>query len=243
MPSSICAYDKCRQPFTSLRPRECCNRSCAARLAQTRRGLTPWEPDALHWLEQTAGTLPFPDLCRRFRMMAKRRGWATRSDNALHVKIQRLNLQKKCTEDNLTRRELARFLNIPPDRVRNWTSNGLPWRKVARNQSAIQMADLKAFLLANPERATNVPERELGWLIGDEAAARIVAAEHSARGYHRPILCIDTGEIFPSVRAAARAKYVTRGCICQAIRRGGKSAGLRWAYLDELNAGEGVSYG
>ena len=228
-----CAY--CSKPFTTQRLRECCDRSCSARLTQTRRGLTPWEPDAEMWLEEKAGTLPFNALCHQFNKMATRRGWGKRSDNAIHVKVQRLNLSKKCTEDNMTRRELARALGIKPDRVRSWTRNGLSWKKVARNQSAIRMDDLREFLLFNPERATGVPEQELGWLIGEKAAAIIANAEHSTRGYPRPVICIDTGEKYPSIKAAARAKFVVHSSIRRAIQRGGKSAGYRWAYLDELS--------
>jgi hypothetical protein len=188
------------------------------------------------WLEEKAGTLPFFTLCRQFNSMARKRGWGARSENAIHVKVQRLNLSKKCTEDNLTRRELARALGIKHDRVRSWTRNGLPWRKVARNQSAIRVADLREFLLANPERATGVPEQELGWIIGEKAAAIICSAEHSTRGYPRPVICLDTGEKFPGIKAAARAKFVVHSSIAQAIDRGGKSAGYRWAYIDQLQA-------
>lgn len=234
MKNLTCAY--CTKPFTAKRLRECCDRSCAARLSQTRRGLTPWEPEAEMWLEEKAGTLPFFTLCRRFNGMARRKGWAERSENAMHVKVQRLNLSKKCTEDNFTRRELARVLAIKPDRVRAWTRAGLPWQKVSRNQAAIRVVDLREFLLANPERATGVPEQELGWLIGEPAAAIIANAEHSQRGYPRPVICIDTGEKFPGIKAAARAKFVVQSSIRSAILRGGKSAGYRWAYLDQLQA-------
>ena len=34
---------------------------------------------------------------------------------------------------------------------------------------------------------------------------------------------------------AARAKFVVHSSIAGAIQRGGKSAGYRWAYLDELS--------
>jgi hypothetical protein len=188
------------------------------------------------WLEEKAGTLPFATLCHYFNKMARRKGWGERSENAIHVKVQRLNLSKKCTEDNLTRRELARALCIKPDRVRAWTRAGLPWKKVARNQAAIRVADLREFLLANPERATDVPEKELGWLIGESAAAIIANAEHSTRGYPKPVICIDTGEKFSGLKAAARAKFVVHSSIAGAIKRGGKCAGYRWAYLDQLQA-------
>lgn len=232
MKELTCTY--CKKEFTAQRLRECCNRTCSSRLAQVRRGLSPWELDAELWLEEKSGTLPFPVLCRRFNSMAKRKGWAARSKNALHVKLQRLNLRKKCTEDNLTRRELARVLGINPDRVRAWTKAGLPWKKVARNQSAIRVEDLKQFLLTNPERATHVPIRELGWLIGEDAAEIVANAKHSVRGYAKPVVCLDTGRTYPGVKAAARENFVVHSSITSAIERGGTCAGYRWAYFNQI---------
>ena len=225
-----CAYEYCQKRFECTRPRECCSRSCASKVAQSRRGRPPWEPEAELWLEEKAGTLPFRTLCQRFNTRAKRNNWALRNENAIKVKLQRLNLGKKCTVDNFTRRELARALGISPDRIRGWTRAGLPWTKVARNQSAIRVTDLRAWLLENPQWATGISEQELGWIIGKDAAETIAQADHSDRGYAKPVICLDTGEVFPSVKAASRAKYIDHRSISGAIRRNGKAAGLRWAY-------------
>lgn len=229
-----CAW--CGISFEALRRRECCCRSHAAKLARSRRTdvAPPWEAEAEFWLEQAAGTLPLADLAKRFNLMAKRRGWQCRTQESVKIKLGRMGLSRKCTEDNMSRYEISRALGIHVDRVRLWTRKGMPTRKVARNQMAVKVADLRDFLLAHPELATGIPDRELGWLIGQNAAAAIAGAEHSKRGYPRPVLCVDTGERFPGVKAAARAKFVTHGCIGQAIRRGGKSAGCRWRYLDDV---------
>ena len=231
MYTSNCAY--CGAQFTSLRPRECCQRSCSGKLNHQRLG-TDWSQDAELWLEQKAGTMPLPNLTAAYNRLAVQHGWANRSLNSIKLKLKRLNLSRKCTENNLTRYELARVLEISPDKVRVWTKNGLPYRKVARNQTAIKISDVRAFLLNNPSRAFGVSFDGLSWLIGEIDATAICEADHSRRGHRRPVVNLDTGKVYPGVKAAARENYLTHNCIAQSIQRGGRSGGCRWAYIDQM---------
>ena len=226
--------EHCGKTFEAKRKRECCDRSCAAKLARMRRGMAPWEQDAEFWLEQKAGLYPLPELCRIFNRVASRKGWARRTETAVNIKLKRLNLSRKCTEDNLSRRELARALGIGPDRVRGWTRRGLPYRKIARNQIAIKVGDLRDYLLENPGLTTGITEQSLAWLIGESAAKKIKAIPDDPRGFYRPVICLDTGERFDGIKAAGRAKFISHSSIGGAIRRGGKCLGYRWAYLDSL---------
>ena len=57
--------------------------------------------------------------------------------------------------------------------------------------------------------------------------------------FQKPIICIDTGEIFDSVNNAAAKAGVTRSCVSMALNGKMKTAGgYRWAYL---NAADKVS--
>lgn len=227
-----CAY--CDRAFTTERRRQCCDRRCAAKLARVTRGQAPWETDAELWLELNAGTLPLPSLLKAFHRTQRRRGWNPRSDEAVRLKLNRSNLSRKCTEDNLSRYELARVLGIHSDRVRRWNRQGLPYRKVARNQCAIKVRDLKQWLLQNPHEGRDMDPLGLETLIGPSAAAVVLSAEHDVRGCRRAVVCIDTGEVFDGLKAAGRAKYVSHKSISGAIARGGRSAGYRWAWLEDL---------
>jgi hypothetical protein len=229
--SSNCLY--CGVKFTALRPRECCRQTCSAKLRYQRLG-TDWPQEAELWLEKKAGTMPLPNLTAAYNRVATKQGWTKRSQNAIKIKLNRLNLSRKCTEDNITRNELARVLRVSSDKVRVWTSNGLPYRKIARNQTAIKISDVRAFLLSNPSRAFGVSFDGLAWLIGEKDAETICDADHSRRGHRRPVINLDTGKVYPGIKAAARENYLSHGCISQAIKRGGLSGGYRWAYVDEL---------
>jgi hypothetical protein len=54
----------------------------------------------------------------------------------------------------------------------------------------------------------------------------------------RPVICIDTGERFPTTSSAARAKDISNGHLVQVCKgKRGIAGGLRWAYLDDFEAG------
>ena len=57
--------------------------------------------------------------------------------------------------------------------------------------------------------------------------------EEQQKRFKKPIICIDTGEIFDSVNSAAAKVGVTRSCVSMALNGRMKTAGgYRWAYLN-----------
>lgn len=83
---------------------------------------------------------------------------------------------------------------------------------------------------SGPTRVSPSPEtRE----ILREAAKKQWADEKYLKLIKKPIICIDTGEIFDSVKSAAAKVGVSYGCISMALNGKMKTAGgYRWAYLN-----------
>eukprot|EP00808_Paulinella_micropora_P032187 g28558.t1 len=54
----------------------------------------------------------------------------------------------------------------------------------------------------------------------------------------RPVICKETGEIFPSTTAAAKHVKRAQSAIMQALRTEGQCAGYHWLYLDMQPATE-----
>ena len=48
----------------------------------------------------------------------------------------------------------------------------------------------------------------------------------------RPVECIDTGEVYPSLASAAKAIWVTRSTMSAAVRLGFRAARKRWRYVE-----------
>lgn len=237
--NQTCAY--CKREFPKpARKRLCCDRSCAGKLSQKKKGKAAWSDAEVEYLRGRSGSVPFPMLVRNFRQARHSRGWPARTKVAVEVKLKRIQsadgLQRKCTLNNWTRRELARCLGISHDRVRSWCRVGvdgdkLKCSKVARNQSAIAQHDLKAFLKAHPERAADVEEWRLLFVLEDKSLVNfILNHEPSQHGYSKPVLCLTTGQRFSSAHEAERASFISRGSVARACRVGGKAAGKLWQY-------------
>lgn len=230
----------CKKEFEAKTKRLCCTRSCAAKLSIEKKGGSAWKQGEIEYLEDNLGVLPFPMLVKAFKKWAKKQGYSERTDTAIDVQIHRMTtkspLSRKCTEDNFTVYELTRGLGLPMDRVRLFVRNGkLTPCKIARNQNAVKRKDAIALVLNNPSHFASCDRDNLFWLLEDEELVKKVkTVEPSTRGFRRAVRCYapDGIRVYSGVKEAARVNFVTHGCISQAIARGGKSAGMRWEWVE-----------
>lgn len=228
------ACERCKALFTYTRPRRFCDRQCAISVSLSSRKIASWSEEEKHYLRLLAGTLPLPDLVKKFQAKARREGWPPRTTNAVEIKLGRLGESQKCTLDNFTIWGLARALGVGFDRVELWTQRGLQYRKVARNQGAIAIKDFIRFCKEQPERVAGVDPELLEWVTGDAELAEAIAKLPPPRiGYAQPVQRLDTGEVFPSIRSAAKASFIHKRSIAQAIARDGTSAGTKWRYVNK----------
>ena len=229
----------CNQEFQAKSKRLCCTRSCSAKLAQTKKGGAAWSNEEKQFLEDNLGSLPFPLLIKSFKKWCKKQGFPERTDTAIDVQVHRMTthspLSRKCTEDNFTVYELARGLGVPMDRVRLFVRNGkLTPRKVSRSQNAVSRKEAIALILSNPSHFANCDRDNLFWLLeDDELVQQVKNSEASTRGFRRAVRCYapDGIRVYSGVKQAARANFISHGCISQAIARGGKSAGMKWEWV------------
>jgi transcriptional regulator with XRE-family HTH domain len=198
--------------------------------------IAPWTEVEIDYLRERCEAMPHNQIIYGFRRKAKDSGWPKRSHTAVEVRLKRLqrdeNLQRKCTLNNWTIRELARCLGLSHTRVRSWCRiGGLPCRKIARNQNAVLRADLKRWLMDHPGKGADIERYLLEAVLDDKKAVDfILSHEPDARGYSRPVICLDNGMRFNSAKAASRASYASPGRVATACRTGGKAAGKRWAW-------------
>lgn len=58
---------------------------------------------------------------------------------------------------------------------------------------------------------------------------------------YRPVVNMETGDIYRNVQAAAEAVYVVRSTIRKSISMGWAAGGYHWQYVDQLPAAAGTS--
>ena len=229
------ACERCQKPFTSKRPRRFCDRRCAAIVATAKRGTPAWSEDEKHFLETLAGNFPSNELVKRFQNKSKREGWPTRTDGAVKTEIKRLGLSLWCVWDNVNPSELARTLGVSRDRVELWCEKGLlPYRYVAGGKRAIELRGFTKFCRQHPGRLAGIDPERIEWLTRDSGVGEAIAKlPPPTLGYPQPVKRLDTGEEFPSVKAAARASCIHPSSLREAIARGGTSAGTKWQYVKQ----------
>ena len=220
----------CDRQFTFTRPRKFCDRRCAATVSAQVRGVVVWESNADFYLEKFAGSLPLPDLVKRFNAAAKNKGWAQRSETAIKVRLKRLGLSCKASFDNFSTIELARTLNIKRDRAELWIEKGLlPYRKVARNVGAIRATDFRLFVEQHWQRLAEVDLEGLAWLgVKTELIEAIAALPPCKHGKAMPVRRTDTGEVFHSIKEASRKCYVDRTGIRLSVEENRPVSGIKW---------------
>ena len=233
---NTCAF--CSKEFEAKTQKLCCSRSCSAKISMAKKGRAAWSNEEIQFLEDNLGVLPFPLLIKAFIKWAKKQGYLDRTRTAIDVKIHRLTshsyLSRKCTEDNFTVYELARGLGVPMDRIRTFVRNGiLKPRKISRNQNAIKRKSAIDLVLNNSAHFANCDRDNLFWLLEDEKLVeQVKSSEASTRGFRRAVRCFapDGIKVYPSVKQAARANFVSHSAISESIARNGLSAGMRWEW-------------
>lgn len=230
----------CKKEFEAKTKRLCCTRSCAAKFSTEKKGGSAWKQEEVEYLEDNLGALPYPLLVKSFKKWAAKQGYSERTDMAIDVQIHRMTsnspLSRKCTEDNFTVYELSRGLGLPMDRVRLFIRKGeLQFRKIAHNQNAVKRKDAIALVLNNPSHFASCDRDNLFWLLeNDKLVEQVKSSVPSTRGFRRSVQCYapDGIRVYSGVKEAARANFVAHGCISQAIARGGKSAGMKWEWVE-----------
>jgi hypothetical protein len=47
----------------------------------------------------------------------------------------------------------------------------------------------------------------------------------------KPVLCLETGEVFESINAAARSRGASKGAVYKSCKNGGKAGGFHWQFI------------
>lgn len=168
-----------------------------------------WTEDELMILEKLSGNKPLIDIVRAVQKYHRDNNTGIeRSRNAVRVKLMRLGLSWRCTEDNMNAYEWSRQLGLGKYRVANWVIEGyLKHRKIAHSQNAISLKQMTDLATNKPHLFSAVDTDILEYFFGEELTKKIL--KHKQRCYEyrcrtRHIKRTDTGEIVKGVKNLAR---------------------------------------
>lgn len=85
----------------------------------------------------------------------------------------------------------------------------------------------------NDENKENNNWTNLSWMTMKEQNEYGTRISRAATSCFKPVRCVETGETYESVKAAAAAMNVTPSCIGRAAKVGGTSCGYHWEYVKE----------
>lgn len=172
---------------------------------------THWEPAAIEWLKANVQGKTLGDIVTEFNAVAADQGWQTRGYHAIRQRVKRL------PGVSTKRPQVA------------WQSEQLEWLQANRRNYASIPKLVAAY---------NDVAAQRGWPQRTEYA---IAQQLSKRlkivvKLSRPVVKLETGEIYQNATMAGRSVFIDPQAIRSAIKNGNKSAGYRWAYVDELEA-------
>jgi hypothetical protein len=194
-------------------------------------GEKKWSQEEEDFLSLFCGDLPWPMVVQQVKRVGAIKGWPPRTTEAIKWRARVLGLSISCHGQWVRRETLAREMKtdykqimrlINGDRLKAKTINGAIW---------ISRAAVRNLAQREPQAFAGLSEAELFQVLDSEKLAEELAEMKLKRPpLCRPVVCIETGWWYPSTEAAARAVYVCRTTMRQAIRTGGMANGRHWRY-------------
>ena len=144
-----------------------------------------------------------------FRREAEINGWKIRSDIAIKGRLRRLRPWAKPIDNNFNTPTLAEILKYKTATVRRWVSTKKLRGTRIGTQVKIKTAAIKSFAERYPSLLKCADYDGLVFLVG-EALADEIKVSPWASGKKKKVLNKQTGQVFNSVTAAAKATNYSR---------------------------------
>ena len=193
-----------------------------------------WSTEELSILELLAGDVPWPALPQIYCNTVAQHGYPKRTATALRRKCCDLGLQRAAIGRWVNAGLICKLMGISYEAVQTLMRNGLlPGTRFGGTRGHryyFKRTDLRRLATTHPHLFGGLDCAALTQLFDEPRLAKRVAELGLPRlQQSRPVLCAETGKVYPSLSAAARAVYVTPKCIYDALDHPTKtSASYTW---------------
>jgi hypothetical protein len=197
-----------------------------------------WGPKEIEILDSLAGDMPLHMLITTYQNTAAQYKLPKRNPYAIYQKLKHLKIKWRSTGEWITPNEVAIMMGVDWKTVKRLIDNKKLTVKrfidAPHTQCYVSRTDLRKLARKHPEIFGGMAEVDLVQLLDSEhCAAKIAAMALPKRKQKKRVICIETGEVFESISAAARAAFVVRQGIQRAITHGGAANGRHYAWAPQ----------
>ncbi len=193
-----------------------------------------WGKKETDHLETILYQYSLSEIVINMQMWQKKLNLPLRSTQAIRQKCYKLGRTSGLQEDNLSKAQLATMLDIPAHRVTSWINRyGLFCTQRYRNREvSIAIKDFKYWAANNLEYLHSIESFRLHYFLSD----KLVQTIPRATPFYRPVKCINNGQTFDTIAAAARAIGVHKVTLARAVENNWQCKGYRWELIAQIPA-------
>jgi hypothetical protein len=193
-----------------------------------------WQPEEIAFVQDLAGDVPVGMLTRSFNIWAKGRGRPTRSRGAIQRQIWKNcgNISTIPAGEWLTTQDIGRAVDRCQEAVLRWAKLGYFHCDHVRKEGYgwfISRVGLRRLAKRRPQLFRHLDRERLYDLLEDvDVVDHVLTADCPKLRKLAPVRCIETGETYRSIRAAAIALGCRPNTIVMAVKRRGTAKGYRF---------------
>ena len=201
-----------------------------------------WSSEELDTLSLLAGDVPWPALPQTYCNTVAQHGYPRRTATALRRKCCDLGLQRAAIGRWVNAGLICKLMGVSYEAVQTLMRSGLlPGTRFGDTRGHryyFKRTDLRRLAGTHPHLFGGLDCAALTHLFDEPRLAKRIAGLGLPRiQQRRPVLCVETGKVYPSLSAAARAVYVTTKCISTALDDPTKtSASYTWRSAAPLSS-------
>jgi len=197
-----------------------------------------WTPAEDEKLGDLLGDFPWGLVIQHYKRWARAEGYPERTEGALRFRAGKHG-SMVCTGQWVRLATVRDAIGVKCTCTARWIRKGLIPVHLegtrSRRTAYVNREALKTFAKRYPHYFEGQDRRTLALLFDPnsplvEQFSGLPKAILS--GQHKPVRCVETGHIYPSVRAAAKAVHVTDSAIRRAINKRGTAADRHFTYIE-----------
>jgi hypothetical protein len=193
-----------------------------------------WQPEEIEFVRELAGEVPMNVLTHQFNSWAEDRGRPIRSRGAIQRQIWKRcgNISSIPEGEWLTTHDIGRAVDRCQEAVLRWAKLGHIHRQHVRKEGYgwfISRRGLRQIARSRPQLFQHLNRERLYSLLEDlEVVEHVLTADCRKLRRFAPVRCIETGETYRSIRAAANSLGCRPNTVAMALKRRGTAKGFRF---------------